>query len=79
MKAWKKFARTLVNHCGKGHKLRVVSLHGSDDHLVLECVFCGVPLAMGCPGVINELVEILLESGNEVWKPDSALSSVRIH
>ena len=78
-KLFRKFARTVVNHLGKDHKLRVQIVPECDGDLELYCVFCGVTLAMGSPKLVNELAELIVDGGFEVTKTNDAAQSVRVH
>lgn len=72
-------ARTLKRHRSVDHKLRVQRVNFLTDDLELYCVFCGVPLCAGSPGVINEIADSLVESGVSIYKLNISHSSIRVH
>jgi hypothetical protein len=63
--------RCVVSHSSKGHRLQ---LKVDDDEVVLECVFCGIPVVTGSDNVMEAVTqqmtacgiefEVLCETGN---------------
>ena len=72
-------ARALKRHGAEDHKLRIQRVSFKSDDLEVYCVFCGVPLCAGSPGVINEVAESLVGRGVSVYKLNIAHSSIRVH
>lgn len=78
-KFWKHFSRAVHNHSGAGHKLKVQVIPDCDGDLEILCQFCGVSLMMGSPGLVNDIVSQLSESGYRVYRENSPTISLRVH
>lgn len=67
----------LQNHVKKGHRLRVQVADVLGNDLEIFCVFCGVPLAIGSPAVVDKIGSDLKALGVDVVRP--VLQNVRLH
>lgn len=54
--------RCVVSHSSKGHRLQ---LKVDDDELLLECVFCGIPVVTGSDDVMEAVTEQMTACGIE--------------
>jgi len=63
--------RSLKRHVKENHTLRIKLVDQDSLDLQMECVFCGLPLMAGSPGIVNHIGQQLLDAGVKVVRPST--------